>query len=310
MKKYFLILLNLILLFSCNQEKAKHIPNAQQLAFCDSLRKIDIQLPEPIYGDWLYEHKENGQTYNEYINYNPVSPYGNKQIIYLLPIGDFSTIQYRIIDYTAEYLKIYFNLEVKILKTISDDIIPDKDRRMREDSSEQLRSTYILDKVLKKRIPSDAIVLMAITSKDLYPKDSWNFVFGQASIKERVGVSSIFRYSKDVLDSTNYFICLERLIKTSSHEIGHMFSLLHCINAVCVMNGSNGLYESDIKPNNLCSVCLKKLYWNLNFDIIDRYKKLHLYFTKHHLTKDADLIQSQLNLLQTKSNITSDSCNM
>ncbi len=300
MKKNAFILFLLLEIISCNHQNTKPIPNKQALAYCDSLKKLDIKLPEPVYGDWLYEHHENGQTYDEYLQYNPVSPKGNKSIIYLQPIGHFTKIQYHIINYTAEYLQLYFNLKVKILNTISDDIIPSDSRRMREDSSEQLRSTYILNKVLKKKIPSDAIVLMAITSKDLYPKDSWNFVFGQASIKERVGVSSIYRYSQEPLDSSNYSVCLERIIKTSSHEIGHMFSLLHCTNAVCVMNGSNGLYESDIKPNNLCSVCLKKLYWNLGFDVVTRFKKLQVFFKKHHLIKDAELMQQNLNHLTMK----------
>jgi archaemetzincin len=30
--------------------------------------------------------------------------------------------------------------------------------------------------------------------EDLYPEPSWNFVFGQASLNERVGVYSFARY--------------------------------------------------------------------------------------------------------------------
>lgn len=37
---------------------------------------------------------------------------------------------------------------------------------------------------LKKRKPKDAFCIVGVTVIDLYPKDSWNFVFGQASLSE------------------------------------------------------------------------------------------------------------------------------
>lgn len=39
-------------------------------------------------------------------------------------------------------------------------------------------------KYLKKKKPKDAFCIVGITMIDLYPKDSWNFVFGQASLTE------------------------------------------------------------------------------------------------------------------------------
>lgn len=35
---------------------------------------------------------------------------------------------------------------------------------------------------LRNRTPKDAFCIVGITMIDLYPKDSWNFVFGQASL--------------------------------------------------------------------------------------------------------------------------------
>ena len=37
---------------------------------------------------------------------------------------------------------------------------------------------------LKKKKPEDAFCVVGITMIDLYPRDSWNFVFGQASLTE------------------------------------------------------------------------------------------------------------------------------
>ncbi|WP_262896503.1 hypothetical protein [Chryseobacterium sp. KMC2] len=37
---------------------------------------------------------------------------------------------------------------------------------------------YILDSILIKRKPKDAVVFMGITEKDLFPKVDCNYVFG------------------------------------------------------------------------------------------------------------------------------------
>lgn len=39
---------------------------------------------------------------------------------------------------------------------------------------------------LMKKKPKDAFCIVGITMIDLYPKESWNFVFGQASLTEGI----------------------------------------------------------------------------------------------------------------------------
>jgi len=36
--------------------------------------------------------------------------------------------------------------------------------------------------------------MLSVTMVDIYPRDSWNFVFGLASLKDRTGVFSFKRY--------------------------------------------------------------------------------------------------------------------
>jgi len=241
------------------------------------------------------EHPEPGQTFDEYLNYNPVRTTATKNIIYLLPIGSFNDIQQRVIQDDADYLSTFFNLSVRVLPTASDTVISKSARRIHY-GVEQFLTPFILD-YLEERIPDDGIVIMAITVNDLYPGDDWNFVFGQARIKDRVGVSSIHRLSEETLTQQNYARCLERLIRTSSHEIGHMFSCLHCTNAVCVMNGSNSLQESDQRPNRLCWECLHKLDWNLKFNLAKRTQSLLEFFQQHDLRIDAYCAEKDLNAI-------------
>jgi archaemetzincin len=287
------VLLLTLICLSCQTKKPGTLSDAE-LAKLFSKNDKDLGYPKP--GEWLYEHKERGQSFDQYKKQDPVRTTPSQNKIYLLPIGKFSKPQEAVIEYTRDYLSIFFQLETIELPVISDDIIPPTSKRVRENGSTQLLSTYILE-LLKKRIPKDGIALMAITEKDLYPKPEWNFVFGQASFHDKVGVSSIYRYSKETIDSNNYHLCLGRLISTSSHEIGHMFSIRHCTNAVCVMNGSNSLQESDSRPNRLCSECLQKLQWNFSMKIRERTRSLDSFFTKHRLTGDYNVSHEDLKLI-------------
>jgi archaemetzincin len=288
----------LILPFLCLSCIWKQKSELKDQEIIEALKDNDQQLESPREGQWLYVHPEPGQTLNQYKAIKPVLPTSKQHKIYLLPIGLFSKPQEDVIQYTADYLQIFFGLETIVLQPLSDQVIPNTARRVRNEGSVQLLAPYILNRILKGKIPEDAIALMAITEKDLYPNPSWQFVFGLATLKEKIGVSSIYRYSKEPIDSLNYPVCLERLIKTSSHEIGHMFSMLHCTQAVCVMNGSNGLRESDAHPNRLCSVCLKKLHWNIKFDVRKRLHSLDSFFLIHRLQKDQQLIKKDLYIIQ------------
>ncbi|HPW67906.1 MAG: hypothetical protein M0R18_04235 [Deltaproteobacteria bacterium] len=47
---------------------------------------------------------------------------------------------------------------------------------------------------LRQHMPKDAFCTLVITREDLYPEESWSFVFGQASLNTGVGVFSFVRY--------------------------------------------------------------------------------------------------------------------
>ncbi len=133
----------------------------------------------------------------------------------------------------------------------------------------------------KNKVPADAYCLIAITLADIYPGDKWNFVFGMASLNERVGLFSLARYNPrffkeeaDLSEETLQRMILFRACKVMAHEIGHMFGLKHCIYYHCAMNGSMHAEEASKRPMHLCPVCLRKLQLNLQFDYVKRYRGL------------------------------------
>lgn len=144
-----------------------------------------------------------------------------------------------------------------------------------------MKTGYILHKMLAPHIPDDAMPVMTVSEKDLHPGDDWNYVFGQASYRKRIGVSPIYRLQDKVLTEANFGICLKRLMNVSSHEIGHMLSIQHCQFAKCAMNGSNNLKETDRSPNRLCSDCQTKLTWNLRYDNLKILTELYAFLQKN-----------------------------
>lgn len=288
-KKYMrkaAILISLLVVCSCT--KSTEDP------YFARIKSNDVKLPAPALGDWLSSHKENGQTFEQYLNSKHIAPTKAENVIYVRPIGNFNDLQKKQIKLLNEYLEIFFQLKSKTLATLSNDVVPPSARRMFYECHEQFLAGYLLDSILKKEKPANRIALMGLTETDLYPKPEWNFVFGLASYRDRVGVSSINRLQDDKLTEENFNLCLSRLLKISSHEIGHMFGMHHCITANCVMNGSNGLAETDKNSIRLCSVCQQKLHSCIKYDNQKRLTALEKYFKRNNLTEELILMKKDV----------------
>ncbi|KMQ60393.1 Zn-dependent protease [Chryseobacterium sp. BLS98] len=285
----FLCLFPILLFFSCNKKERTYI---------ETIALNDVKLPKAKSGDWRYSRNEKFQTFDDFQKLTKMKPGPGKNTIYLQPIGEFNELQKKEIELTREYLSTYFQLETKILPILPNTIFPKSVTRISTEGQEQILAGYILDSILIKRKPNDATVFMGITEKDLFPKPEWNYVFGQASYEDGVGVTSMYRFSDCHVSSSNFNISLERLIKISSHEIGHMFGISHCLNANCVMNGTNSLSETDYHFARACSLCQQKLNSSLLYDHKKRLLDLKNFFEKQHLNSEFVRAEQDFNLLK------------
>lgn len=253
-------------------------------------------------GDWLSRFDEKGQSFYQYLKQNPIMPNESRHTIYILPIGAFRKKQSELIDLTIEYMKIYFNLEVKKLKPLPAKIIPKKAKRTNAFTGDlQFLSTYILDKVLPPRVPKDAVALISFTATDLWPGEGWNFVFGMATLYDSVGVWSIKRFGNPAASPESFRLALLRTLKVATHETGHMFSIEHCIAYECNMNGSNSLKETDRSPLWLCPECLAKIWWISKPDPVKRFSRMAEFLTKHGLMKEAEYYKAAALALKESS---------
>jgi len=226
-------------------------------------------------GDWLACHRERGQSFEEYVRSNPVRPDGQHTTIYLQLIGEFTEGQKRIVELTADFLSRFYGVPVKSAAPLSLGEIPAFARRVHPAWGEkQILTTYILYDVLKPRLPRDAVAFLGFTASDLWPGPGWNFVFGQASLRDRVGVWSIHRNGNADGTPEEFRLCLLRTLKTAAHETGHMLGMQHCVRYECGMNGSNSRAESDGRPLAFCPECVLKVWWATHADPVRRYRRL------------------------------------
>lgn len=265
-----------------------------------------VPIPFPKRGDWLAEHPEAGQTFRDFVVDRRNKPDTLRNTIYLQPLGQFQAGRSPSLQMLKEYTAAYFAMEVKILHPLAISGIKLRTRINPFSGNRQILTRDILIS-LKQRLPDDAFCILAITMEDLYPDPLWNFVFGQASLQDRVGVFSFARYDPDFYgeepDKDYEEILLRRSSKVLVHETAHMFSLEHCIFFRCVMNGSNHLQESDARPHSLCPVCLRKLQFSIGFDVVDRYRKLLLFYQKAGFYYEAGWLSNRLKRILGKSKL-------
>ena len=241
--------------------------------------------------EWLAANPESGQTFDEYIKEDPTLPTIERKILYVQPLGKFNPEQRKIINATAEYMRLFFDLPVKVLpdKSYAPILSTSNFRFHPQWKTKQILTDYILKDILQPALPKDAAALIAFTEQDLYPGASMNFVFGQASLENRVGVWSLYRLDNRT-DNQNF---LKRMLKIAVHETGHIFSIRHCTKYVCVMSGANHLGETDAHPIDACPECMAKICWLSDAKPQQRYLNLAEFSKKYGLKTEAELFRKK-----------------
>ena len=252
-------------------------------------------IQKPGTDDWLSSHREVPQNFLDFQRSDPRQPDATRRVIYLLPLGAFQAGQSPPLERLQRFAAAYFQMEVKTLPVTTGSNFT---TRLNPNTKNRQVLTVDVLKFLQTRLPTDAFCLLAITMDDLYPDPSWNFVFGQASFYEGVGVYSFARYDPAFYGqhrgSDYESILLRRSCKVLVHETGHMFGVGHCVFFACVMNGSNHLGESDSRPFHLCPVCLRKLQWSVNWDMVKRDESLAALYHEFGFEKESNWTEARL----------------
>lgn len=240
--------------------------------------------------DWLAQRPEPGQTFEKFIQSKPNRPDERRNRIYLQPLGEFPPGAGPSFKKLREFTEAFFQMDVVVRPPLDLSGAGITSRRNPGMGHLQLRTGDLLG-FLAKRLPADAYAMLGLTMEDLYPDENWNFVFGQASTRARVGIYSFARYDPLFYGEERtpdwQKILLRRSCKVLAHETAHMFGIHHCTAYYCLINGSNSLEEADQRPIDLCPIDLRKLHHSVGFDVIGRYEELGDFAEREGLKEEA-----------------------
>lgn len=225
-------------------------------------REFWPRLPEAKPGQWRYRHLEQPQPLDAYRAADPKRGTSKRKVIYVWPALTRPMREPDRIGKLAELLRAYFGREVRVMEPAA---LP----RKAYDPKRRRFSIRRCIPALVKRLPDDALFLLAITDRDMHLPGT-RYTFGWGSMKLRVGMCSTWRVDYGKTDE----LARARFFGLSLHEATHMLSVPHCTERQCLMNGAMDLRESDTRPLLLCWECRDKVCWNLGLDPLERYDAL------------------------------------
>jgi archaemetzincin len=225
---------------------------------------------------WLVRSPERGQSLGQYRSASSVRPApGNLRVGVL---SSLSAAEQSLMPLVAEFSGLFFQRNSKVVETI--DVPKAALETRRGDGRGQLDA-----RVLLAGLPDDCTrdggACLWLTGEDLYIS-GLQYVFGLAQYQRRQGVVSLHRTlrapAKEGLAQgalSSRIDSLRRLLKVAVHELGHPFSLQHCVHfRHCLMAGTSSVRENDEGRLALCPLDHEKLRQRLGFEPTRRFLEL------------------------------------
>lgn len=169
----------------------------------------------------------------------------------IVPVDE---IDHQIISHLSYKLGIIFKLKicVKSWNTITD--LGRSEFRF----GSRYSSTELLN-YFSENTPEESGKILFVAVSDLYSPVFSKF-FGEAQLNGKTGIISLFHLREEKeIRIQNAKILISRIEKEAIHEAGHLFGLIHCTDANCVMHLSSSIDDIDIKSSSFCKRCSEVL---------------------------------------------------
>ena len=163
--------------------ETRYLPDIEKRTFAES--PVFQAKTAPGEMDWLANHEDPGQTFDQFLKIRRNQFQKPRQVLYIQPLGVFPPEESDLLKKVAEFAAIFFQTEVKTQGVIDPDLGKIHITRRQHPGPDDLQflSTDVL-RLLKVDLPGDAYARLAVTMTDLYPEESWNFVFGSNNLPE------------------------------------------------------------------------------------------------------------------------------
>ena len=200
---------------------------------------------------------------NKYIKNKPKYIESTRRYIYIQRLGKFSKAEQEVVEKIAEYLAVFFQVEVKMMEDLDESLIID-DAYIYQHGKVSLEVDYLIYNLISDFVPRSAIALIAITNYAIYCPDDEGYLMGIGLMKFR---SALWTLESFDCEGVIYDIKkqIEYILKLSIHEAGHVFSFPHCDKYECIMGIVSNHYL-DSSPVCFCPTCLSKLFYLLDVD--------------------------------------------
>mmetsp|Transcript_44768 Transcript_44768/g.119825 ORF Transcript_44768/g.119825 Transcript_44768/m.119825 type:complete len:162 (+) Transcript_44768:120-605(+) len=135
------------------------------------------------------------QSFDNFVASRPNVPDKVRRTIYLQPLcdpADFEAVPFPQGPWPSwqaletAVREFYFPLGVVTLPAMAMDQLSPKPKSRKNSYGKQYHAGQVLDALMKQSLPRNAFCTPAVTMCDLYPREEWNFVYGLASLKQRL----------------------------------------------------------------------------------------------------------------------------
>jgi len=152
----------------------------------------------PACGDWLDEHNESGQTFRSFARRSvQLTPHGHVRVIEIVPVGPFEGGNALLVT-LCRWVEGFYGCPCRVASPLPLDL-DTHGARCGDEQQLQIDAGALRAALLPpaRRAAREVLCTVAVTMADLYivkGGEAWNFVYGQASMLDGVGVFSLARY--------------------------------------------------------------------------------------------------------------------
>lgn len=244
-------------------------------------------------GEPYWECYKKTQTFDSFKSALPFRPNSTNNVIDFVIVGDRLKLEDRVhLEAILKHVEAFIGFDVRLREALP---LGSQAHPRNTLGHDQYGAHYLLAQ-LRNTVDPRSVCTIGLTYVDLYPPSTYEFVTGITDASQRVAVFSIFRYfasrqkelcqggqvaverevTQNMDPNTKKELMTQCVIKTLCREAFKLCGMEECHLVECLMNPFSGGAPDNVRrlPLSMCCICLRKLQWLTQADLLDRYAAL------------------------------------